>query len=182
MMIAMNPAPARAARRADTARRPSARRPLGHAGARAAVLLLWGAVGLAGSAGANPAEADQAFFKRTSVCAAVLKQEVVTLQGRVNKGEGQLRGDIQRLTEQSFAYVGTAYKRGLRNPQADQLLGEAEAALKRLPPATQRQQLQECQAEGSRILANANALERALVRNRAKARVDQLLEGAPRAS
>lgn len=146
------------------------------------MLLLCGVAGLGSPAWANPGEADLAFFKRTSVCAAVLKQEVVTLQGRVNRGEGQLRGDIQRLTEQSFAYVGTAYKRGLRNPQADQMLGEAEAALKRLPPATQRQQLQECQAEGGRILANANVLERALVRNRAKARVDQLLEGAPRAS
>lgn len=149
---------------------------------RAAVGLLCAALGGGAAAQGQPADTDQAFFKRASVCAAVLKHEVVTLQGRAQKGEAQLRGEIQRLTEQSFAFVGTAYKRGLRNPQADQLLADAEAALKRLPLATQRQQLQDCQAEGGRILANANALERALVRNRAKARVEQLLESAPRAS
>ena len=75
--------------------------------------------------------------------------------------------------------MGVAFKRGLRNPQADQLLAEAEQQHRRLAAPAQRQVSTDCQAEAARLLASSNALERALVRNRAKARVEHLLAPAP---
>lgn len=164
--------------------------------ARAKALVLAGALVWAGAAGAqrtapeggaqavqtapaiqgDPAgQADQAYYRRVSACTAVLKQEVLAVKPRAQGGEGAARELLQKLTEQSFALVGTAYKRGLRNPLADQLLAEAEQQLRRQSPSAQRQQLQDCQAEGARTLSAANAIERALVRNRARARVEQLL-------
>jgi hypothetical protein len=133
------------------------------------VLLL----GLAGPARAD--EADEAYYRRASACTAVLKREVVALRDRFLRGDAAVRPEIQRLTEQSFTFVGIAYKRGLRNPQADRLLDEAEAAQQRQPATTLRQLFNDCQAEGAKLFSGSNAIERALVRNRAKARVDQLL-------
>ena len=142
--------------------------------------LAWSASGLAGPARASEAEAgDEAFHRRASVCAAVLKRDVLALKDRFLRGETAVRGEIQRLTEQSFTFVGTAYKRGLRNPRADQLLDEAERVQQRQSPALLRGLSVECQAEGAKLLSGANPIERALVRNRARARVDQLLAPPP---
>lgn len=139
----------------------------------AVALAAWSATGLASPARAD--DADEAYYRRASTCAAALKREVVALKDRYLRGETGLRGEIQRLTEQSFTFVGIAYKRGLRNPRADQLLDEAERAQQRLSPAALRGLSADCQAEGAKLLSDSNVIERALVRNRAKARVEQLL-------
>ena len=130
---------------------------------------------MASPAQAAPDPADQAFFQRASVCSAVLKHDVLQLKRRAEAGEPGLRAQMERLAEFSFSYVGTAYKRGLRKPQADELLDQAEAQQRSLGLAALRTLSADCQAEGDRLLNSANVLERALVRNRAKARVDQLL-------
>jgi hypothetical protein len=134
--------------------------------------LLWPAL-----ASAQVADADAAYYRRASSCAAVLKRDVVGLSERFQRGEPSVRNEIQRLTEQTFTFIGIAYKRGLRNPQADQMLDEAERAQQKLPALALRQLSSDCQAEGARLLAASNAIERALVRNRAKARVEHLLAG-----
>lgn len=140
------------------------------------VALLWlGLVTLPVQAQTQAADTDAAYFRRASSCAAVLKQDVLALRDRFGRGEAAVRGEILRLTEHTFAFVGIAFKRGLRNPQADQLLEEAERQQQRLPPAALRQLSSDCQSEGARLLTASNAVERALVRNRAKARVEQLL-------
>lgn len=128
-------------------------------------------------AAAAPAADDPAlpFYRRASSCAAVMKQDVLGLAARYRGGERALRADIQQLTELTFTFVGTAYKRGLRSAQADALMAEAEAQQHTQAAAVLRQLSADCQGEGARLLAKSNILERALVRNRAKARVDQLL-------
>lgn len=124
---------------------------------------------------APPDDAKLARYRQASACVAVMKQDVVGLVSRSRAGTPNLRPEMVRLTELGFAFIGTAYKSGLRNPQADQLLEEAEAAQKRQSPESLRQLSVQCQAEGSKLLRDSNALERALVSNRAKARVDKLL-------
>ena len=142
-------------------------------------LLLLCLAGLGGTARADDA-ADEVFFRRASACAAVLKRDVLAMKARFQGGDQQLRAQMLQLTEQSFAFVGTAYKRGLRSPRADQLLDEAEAAQQRQAPAALRRLSSECQAEGGRLMTEANVIERALVRNRARARLQHWL--APPAS
>lgn len=119
--------------------------------------------------------ADQAFFQRSASCAAVMKHEVVKLAERWRGGDRSVQGDARRLTELSFTFVGIAYKRGLRGEAADKLLADAERNQAGQPAAALRQLSTDCQSEAARLLERSNVLERALVRNRAKARVDQLM-------
>lgn len=123
--------------------------------------------------GDDPALAS---YRHASECVAVLKRDALGLVERSKAGQTGARADLQRLTEQGFAFVGTAYKNGLRNPQADQLLAEAEQAQQRWPAERLRQLSTDCQGEGATLLKQSNFIERALVGNRAKARVDQLLK------
>lgn len=123
--------------------------------------------------------ATDAFYRRASACVAVMKQDVVVLTARHQAGATTVRPDIQRLTELGFTFVGTAYKRGLRKAQADQMLADAEASQKGQGADALKKLSTECQAEGARLLAKANVIERALVANRARARVDKLLEPEP---
>lgn len=147
----------------------------------AGLMLAWPAAHAADADAADAA--DQAFFQRAATCAAVMKQEVVRLSERWQGGERGVKADARRLTELSFTFVGVAYKRGLRGEAADKLLADAERAHAGQPSAALRKLSIDCQAEAGQLLARSNVLERALVRNRAKARVDQLMaDTAQRAS
>lgn len=121
------------------------------------------------------ASAPDAFFLRSSSCVAVMKSDLLDLTERYRRGETSVRPDIERLTELGFTFVGTAFKRGLRKAEADQLLDEAERKQSLQAPIVLQALSQDCQLEGQRLLKDANFLERALVRNRARARVDSLL-------
>lgn len=131
-------------------------------------------------AGLGPALAAEVappdpFYRRASDCVAVMKRDVVVLKGRHDAGATQVRPQMLRLTELGFTFIGTAYKRGLRKELADALLLEAEKTQKAMSADGLRRLSGECQAEGGKLLAKANVIERALVANRAKARVDDLL-------
>jgi hypothetical protein len=114
-------------------------------------------------------------FRRASACVAVMKRDVVGLTEHYHAGNPGVRPDIQRLTELGFVFIGTAYKSGLRKPQADQLLEEAEQAQKHEPADVLKLLSTDCQAEGAKLMRDTNFVERALVSNRAKARVETLL-------
>lgn len=131
------------------------------------------ALGLLGTAHAAPD--DAAFHRRAAACVAVLERDASALATRVQAGDKTARPALLKLTEQGFTFVGKAYLRGLRKAEADRLVDEAKSAHKTLPPEALQQLSAGCQAEGGRLFADANALERALVTNRAKARVESLL-------
>ena len=146
----------------------------GHGLCAAALVLL------AQAAPAQSGSADDAkllpAWKRTSACVAVMKREIVMLADKHRAGDSKVQGDMVRQAEWSFALIGTAYKQGLRKPQADKLLEDAEAALKTQSPDEQKALLQTCQIEGQKTLKEANFVERALVSNRAKARIEAMLK------
>jgi len=120
-------------------------------------------------------EAGLARFRHASACVAVMKRDAAALAERYRAGTTSVKPDVVRLTEAGFAFIGTAYKAGLRNPQADQLLDEAEAAQKSQSAASLRQLSADCQVEGAKLLRDSNMFERALVANRVKSRVEKLL-------
>jgi hypothetical protein len=130
---------------------------------------------LAAAAQSDPSPQDLARWQQASACVAVLKADVLALRDRTWSGTPGLKPEMKRLTEQGFAFIGTAYKQGLREPLADRLLEETEAAQKRASPESLRALSQSCRADGARLLKQANVLERLLVGNRAEARVDKLL-------
>lgn len=130
---------------------------------------------LSAAAQTDPSPQDLARWQQASACVAVLKADVLVLRDRHWAGTPGLKPEMKRLTEQGFAFIGTAYKQGLREPLADRLLAEAEAAQKQKPPDALRALSQGCRTDGARLLKQANVVERLLVSNRAEARVDKLL-------
>lgn len=124
---------------------------------------------------------DEAFYLHASNCTAAFKARV---EQHLTQAPSEARNQLLlRDTELGFVYVGLAYKRGLRNPQADDLLKVAEDRWRQLGAAQQNNRLSQCTQEGQQHMADISGLERYLVRNRAKARIDKLLakEQAPAA-
>jgi hypothetical protein len=141
-------------------------------------LLSFALISLTACAGATLAHAapdDESFYRRAASCVAVLEHDARALADRHKSGERGLKPGLVRLTEQGFAFIGKAYLRGLRKDEADRLVDEAKAAQAAMAPEALDQLSSACRAEGAKLYAGANGLERALVTNRAKARVDKLL-------
>lgn len=120
-------------------------------------------------------DADAAFFKRAASCVAVLERDATEMAGRYRAGDRSVKPGLIRLTEQGFTFIGKAYLRGLRKPEADGLIDEAKAAQKAMPADALGQLSAGCRAEGAKLYADANGFEQMVVSNRAKARVDKLL-------
>jgi hypothetical protein len=120
-------------------------------------------------------EAKLQAYRHASACVAVLKHEALNLTASVKAGRSEARPDLVRVTELGFGFIGTAYKSGLRKPQADQMLTDAEQEQKKASPEALRHLLAACRVEGDKLLSDANFIERALVSNRAQSRVDKLL-------
>lgn len=141
---------------------------------------LWRSLGalwlVAGAHSAHAADAGtEEFFRRSSSCVAVLKAEVAPLIARHKAGATQTRPDILKLTELGFTFAGTAYLRGLRNPQADTLMQDAEKAQKAQGTEQLKALSLACQSEAQVLYKKANFIERALVKNKAQSRVEHLL-------
>ena len=133
---------------------------------------------LASLIGAGPARAalpsaDAVFFQEASECTAGFKARVVQhLKQPPSEARNQA---ILKDTEHGFVFIGVAYKKGLRNPEADQMLKAAEGRWSQLSAAQQVSRLGRCTQQADQLMAEVSGLERFLVRNRAQARVDKLL-------
>ena len=118
----------------------------------------------------------QAFYTEASDCTAALKARVADrlLQPKSDARNKLILSD----TELGFTYIGVAYKKGLRNPQADQMLAESEKRWGSLSKTEQQSRLVTCTASAQRLMKDLSGFERYLIKNRAQARVDKLLQSA----
>ena len=139
--------------------------------------LLLASLTLTGSALAAPPTSDAAFYLEAADCTAGFKDRV----GQHLKQPPSIKRNqaILKDTEHGFVLIGVAYKKGLRNPEADQMLKAAEARWSQLAPAQQSSRLNRCTQQADQLMADVSGLERFLVRNRAQARVDKLLAREP---
>ena len=112
--------------------------------------------------------------EQAAVCVAALKSRAEPLAQRVRQGELSVEAQLLTVVTDSFAFIGTSYKQGVEQDQANVLLKDAETRQLRLPPAELARVQDSCQAQGEQLLANANGLERLFVRHAARARVDRL--------
>jgi hypothetical protein len=120
-----------------------------------------------------PAE-SQRFFLEAANCAAALEARVVERQAQV---QSDARDDAMlRDVEHGFVFIGVAYKRGLRNPQADDMLHAAEKHWGTLSKADKEARWLSCTSQGQQLMDDVSMVERFLVRNRANARLARLLE------
>jgi hypothetical protein len=144
-------------------------------------VLLAAAAGVVRADDAPPSD-DEAFYQRAATCAAAMEVDQLSMARRARAGETELRDRIVRLTEYGFAYVGTAYKRGLRNPRADEMLKTARAEQKGWDAARHAKVASECTAEGEALFNGATSLEQWLVTSKANKRVDRFLNAPAPAS
>ena len=123
---------------------------------------------LAGAAHADPKPT------RAAYCVAALKARAEPVAERVRRGEAGAEAQLMPIVTASFAFVGSAYKQGLRSPQADELMRAAEKSQSQLPPAELGKVQDACQSEAKQLLSSVSSIERRLVNHAARSRVAKL--------
>jgi hypothetical protein len=106
-------------------------------------------------------------------CVAALEVEAKAMAEEMQHGKPEVEPELVRRLQEGFAFIGVAYKQGLRKEEADKLLKSSEEAVKALPPAELSARQHACRLEGARLLQSANFLERAFVAHAAQKRVDK---------
>lgn len=127
-----------------------------------------------GGAWAAPDEVRQPTHQEASDCAAAFEARI--LQRRTEPRTDTRNQAILRDAELGFTFVAAAYKQGLRNPEADQMLKASEKRWAALPEVERRKRLAQCSTWSQQLFDDFNGFERYLVQNRAQARVDRLLK------
>jgi hypothetical protein len=125
-------------------------------------------IGSAVTAGAEPTS------QHAAACVAALQPVAEVLAHEYRSGKVEVESELLTRVQQGFAFIGVAYKQGLRKEEADQLLKEAEKAQEQLSAEELAARQSACSSEGAQLLANANPLERAFVVGAARRRVDKL--------
>ena len=113
--------------------------------------------------------------EHSAACVAALESEAEQLAERFREGHQELEPVLVERVQQGFAFIGTAWKQGLRDAEANRLLRAAEEAQKSLTPQELADRQAACRAEGATLLARANMVERAFVQRAAQRRVDKLV-------
>lgn len=140
------------------------------------MLLLCAGAAQAQTSSEKPAEKPPEpppFYVEAADCTAAFE---ATVKGRLTQPKSEARDKaIYADTEKGFIFVGVAYKQGLRNPEADKLLHEAEQRWQKLSKEEQAKRLSTCSAKAGDLMGDVSFIERYIVRNRAQSRVDKLL-------
>lgn len=141
----------------------------------AALVLALAAVLLPGLAVAAPAE-PSARDRHAARCVAALDASADDLVRQVKAGTDSARKPLLDRLTAGASFIGEAYLHGdASESQARALVDQAEIEQRRLQPAELAARQTACASEGARLLAGANALERAVLRRIAKKRMDRLL-------
>lgn len=126
------------------------------------------ALGFATVATANPV------IGQAASCVAALKVRAEPLAQRLRAGDASAEAPLLPIVTASFAFIGTAYKQGLRKKEADEMLQAAERAQATMPPADLAKLQDACQAQGQQLYAKANYFERQFVSRAVSNRIDKL--------
>lgn len=139
----------------------------------APLLVLLAALATAAAArAAEPTPQD----RRAAQCVAALEVSADDLVRQVKAGKEAARKPLLDRLTQGAAFVGDSYLNGSANEdQARALVDQAEAAQRSLSPAELAARQTACAGEANRLLANANALQRAVIKRLARKRMDKLL-------
>jgi len=128
-----------------------------------------------GASAAAVADSEEAFYQRAAICAAALEVDQLALVAQARAGATGLRPELLHITELGFAYVGTAYLKGLRDPRGGEMLKAARSEEKGWDAARHAKVAAECRAEGQKTYDDATSMEQWLVRKKASSRVDKFL-------
>jgi hypothetical protein len=125
-----------------------------------------------GAAGAPPTEREL----HTALCVAALDLSTERLAAQVKAGREELRPLLVQRLRYGVALVGQSYLDGERDEdRSHALLRDALEAQKSLPEKDLAARQSACAEEGRKLLADSNALSRALVSKLADRRLQKLL-------
>ena len=141
--------------------------------------LIVGSLAMAcGLVSAAPAGAPSARELHAAQCVAALQVSTEALAGQARAGNDAVRPVLRRRLEAGTAFVGDAYLHGTTDEgRARALADNALEAQKGLGAAKLAERQAACEAEGMAIIANSNALERSIVKQMARKRMEKLLRG-----
>lgn len=125
------------------------------------------------------AQAAEPTPEHAAACVAALESEAEILAEQFRQGKVETEPELVQRVQEGFAFIGSVYKQGVRDAEANKLLKAAEKAQEELPPAELAARQAACQAEGARLLERANFIERAFVNGKAHRRVDKLKQARP---
>src|SRR5881397_3585261 len=134
----------------------------------ASAFLIAALIAASGPASAAPTPAHAA------ACVAALQVDAERLAQQLREGNAEVEPELVTRLQQGFAFIGTAYKQGVEQAEADRLLKAAQSAQASLPPAELAARQAACSREGAELLKNANMFERAFVNRAAQRRIDKL--------
>ena len=129
---------------------------------------------LAGPALAADAD-DEAFYQRAATCAAAMQFDQLALVAKARAGATEVRPELLQLTRLGFAYVGTAYLRGLRDPRGSDMLKAATAEQKSWPAARHTALVAQCRVEGQKVYDDASSVRQWALDRLATKRVNRFL-------
>lgn len=112
--------------------------------------------------------------EHAAACVAALESEAEGMAQEFRQGKVEIEPELVHRVQQGFAFIGAAYKQGVRDEEANRMLKAAEKAQQSLPPKELEARQAACRAEGASLLAKANVIERAFVNHAAQRRVDRL--------
>lgn len=111
---------------------------------------------------------------QSAYCVAALKARAEPLAERVRRGETAVEAQLLPIVTASFAFIGSAYKQGIREREADELMRQAEKQQATLPPAELTKIQDGCQVQGERLFSDANYFEQWFVARAARMRIERL--------
>ena len=131
-----------------------------------------------GVANAAPPGAASARELHAAQCVAALQVSTEALARQAKAGNDAVRPVLRRRLEAGTAFVGDAYLHGTTDEaRARALADNALEAQKALGAAKLAERQAACEAEGTALIANSNTLERSIVKQMAKKRMEKLLRG-----
>lgn len=135
------------------------------------------ALGVCTSRVAAAEQSPTAAELHASECVAALEEQAEALAAQIRAGHQELRPQLMTQLEYGAAFIGNAYLRGARDqPRSQALLKAARERQGALSAQDLRARQAQCAGEASRLLAESNALGRAVVSQVAKRHAAKLLE------
>jgi hypothetical protein len=127
---------------------------------------------------AQTCSADEAFYRRAADCATADQIFVVESIPLLKPNDEMGIKFLVRQVELGLSFAGTAYKQGLREPLATDLLKLSNEKLSAMTPKARDSFRLACDREAQTLWDAANGFERWLVRGKAQLGFKQLLNDA----
>lgn|SRR5690606_17197590 len=112
--------------------------------------------------------------ERVAECVAAMTSKAEPLAEQAKAGNAQADAQLLPLVSSAFTFIGLAYKQDVSKEKADALLEQAKIDQKFLPPKTLSTLQQACQKEGDLLYADLNFVEKTIVKQAAKRRIEKL--------